>query len=166
MLYIDGWIGRTYLSGGLEVQPGLREVFAGRGRVGEGLRGVVGGEEVFDDGAGFPEGEGGVWVGDGGDAAVGVERFEGLCFGSWLFVRGWFLVFGFGRVEGLCDMGQRTFFEIGEVFEFGLVGDVELVEDDGYFPWVGTLVSLVRKTRILIKGREYCVNLRQHGCRV
>lgn len=34
----------------------------------------------------------------------------------------------------------RTFFEIGEVHDFGLVGDVELVEDDGYFPWVGALV--------------------------
>ena len=32
-----------------------------------------------------------------------------------------------------------TFFEIAEVFEFGLVGDVELVEDDGHFPWVGAL---------------------------
>ena len=32
-----------------------------------------------------------------------------------------------------------TFFEIAKVFEFGLVGDVELVEDDGYFPWVGAL---------------------------
>ena len=68
------------LARGLEVQPRLREELVGRRRVGEGLRGVVGGEQVFDDGAGFPEGEGGVWVGDGGDAAVGVEGFEGLCF--------------------------------------------------------------------------------------
>ena len=35
--------------------------------------------------------------------------------------------------------GRRTFFEITKVLEFGLVGDVELVEDDGYFPWVGAL---------------------------
>ena len=75
------------LARGLEVQPGLREELVGRGRVGEGLRGVVGGEEVFDYGAGFPEGEGGVWVGDGGDAAVGVEGFEGLCT-RWFVVRG------------------------------------------------------------------------------
>jgi hypothetical protein len=83
------------------VQPGLREVLVGRGRVGEGLRGVVGGEEVFDDGAGFPEGEGGVWVGDGGDATVGVEGFEGLClFREPLLER--FLMFelGIGRFEG------------------------------------------------------------------
>jgi hypothetical protein len=67
------------LPGGLEVQPGLREVLVRGGGVGEGAGGVVGGEQVFDYGAGFPEGEGGVWVGDGGDAAVGVEGFEGLC---------------------------------------------------------------------------------------
>ena len=68
------------LAGGLEVQPGLRKVLVGRGGVGEGLRGVVGGEEVFDYGAGFPEGEVSVWVVDGGDAAVGVCGFEGFCF--------------------------------------------------------------------------------------
>lgn len=39
------------------------------------------------------------------------------------------------------DIGWRTFLEIGKVFEFGLVRDVELVEDDGYFPWVGALFS-------------------------
>ena len=36
-------------------------------------------------------------------------------------------------------MRGRTFLEIAEVFEFGFVGDVEFVEDDGYFPWVGAL---------------------------
>jgi len=62
------------------VQPGLGEEFVGGGGVGKGIGGVVGGEEVLDDGAGFPEGDVGVvWVGDGGDAAVGVERFEGFC---------------------------------------------------------------------------------------
>lgn len=44
----------------------------------QGVGGVVGGEEVFDYGAGFEEGEGGVWVDDGGDAAVGVDAFEGF----------------------------------------------------------------------------------------
>jgi hypothetical protein len=29
--------------------------------------------------------------------------------------------------------------QVAEVLEFGLIGDVELVEDDGYFPWVGAL---------------------------
>ena len=83
------------LARGLEVQPRLREELVGRGRVGEGLRGVVGGEQVFDDGAGFPEGEGGVWVCDGGDAAVGVEGFEGLCFVDCLASgREWFVVGG------------------------------------------------------------------------
>ena len=52
---------------------------------------------------------------------------------------GWRDDFGFGW-EG-CDVKRRTFFEIGEVFDFGLVGDVELVEDDGYFPRVGALIS-------------------------
>jgi hypothetical protein len=33
----------------------------------------------------------------------------------------------------------RTFVEVVEVLEFGLVGDVQLVEDDGHFPWVGAL---------------------------
>jgi hypothetical protein len=62
------------------VQPGLGEEFVGGGGVGEGMGGVVGGEEVLDDGAGFPEGDVGVvGVGNGGDAAVGVEGFEGFC---------------------------------------------------------------------------------------
>lgn len=66
------------------MQPGLREEFVGGGGVGEGIGGVVGCEEVLDDGAGFPEGDV-VWVvgvGDGGDAAVGVEGFEGFCLGG------------------------------------------------------------------------------------
>jgi hypothetical protein len=36
-------------------------------------------------------------------------------------------------------LGLRTFVQVAEVLEFGLVGDVELVEDNGYFPWVGAL---------------------------
>jgi hypothetical protein len=63
------------------VQPGLREELVRRGRVFEGGRGVVGFEQVFNYGAGFEEGYGGVGVFDGGDAAVGVEGFEGFCFG-------------------------------------------------------------------------------------
>ena len=61
------------------MQPRLREELVGRGGVGEGVAGVVGCEEVLDDGAGFEEGDVGVWVGDGGDAAVGVDGFEGFC---------------------------------------------------------------------------------------
>jgi hypothetical protein len=61
------------------VQPGLSEEFIGGRGVGEGVGGVVGCEQVLDDGAGFPEGDVVVvWVGDGGDAAVGVDGFEGF----------------------------------------------------------------------------------------
>lgn len=42
------------LARGLEVQPGLSEELVGRGGVGEGVGGVVGREQVLDDGAGFP----------------------------------------------------------------------------------------------------------------
>ena len=61
------------LAGRLQVQPGLREEFVGRRGVLQGRGGVVGREQVFDYGAGFPEGDGGVGVFDGGDAAVGVD---------------------------------------------------------------------------------------------
>ena len=140
------------------MQPRLREVFVGGRGVGEGLRGVVGGEEVFDYGAGFPEGEGGVWVGDGGDAAVGVEGFEGLWFfvfvvslGTWRAI--WLMHLGCGRLDD-----GRTFLEIAKVFDFGLVGDVELVEDDGYFPWVGALCLVVRLYNQLITEYERLIS--------
>jgi hypothetical protein len=51
-------------------------------------------------------------------------------------------------VLGCCWIGSgfweglRTLVEDAEVHEFGLVGDVQLVEDDGYFPWVGALGGL------------------------
>lgn len=62
------------------MQPRLREELVGRGGVGQRVGGVVRCEQVLDDGAGFPEGDVVVvWVGDGGDAAVGVDGFEGLC---------------------------------------------------------------------------------------
>jgi hypothetical protein len=62
------------------VQPRLREELVGRGGVGEGVGGVIGREQVLDDGAGFPEVDVVVVrVGDGGDAAVGVDGFEGFC---------------------------------------------------------------------------------------
>lgn len=64
------------------MQPGLRQKLVGGRGVLQGGRGVVGGEEVLDYGAGFPEGEVCVWVCDGGDTAVGVEGFEGLCRGG------------------------------------------------------------------------------------
>ena len=61
------------------MQPRLREELVGRGGVAERVGGIVGREQVLDDRAGFPEGNVGVWVGDGGDAAVGVDGFEGFC---------------------------------------------------------------------------------------
>jgi hypothetical protein len=79
-------------------------------RVREGVRGVVGVEEVFDYGAGFEEGDVVlVWVGEDGDAAVRVEGFE------------------------------RFFVQVAKVFEFGFVGEGEFVEDDRDFPWVWAL---------------------------
>jgi hypothetical protein len=78
------------------VQPGLREELVRRRSVFEGGGGVVGFEQVFDDGAGFEEGDGGVGVFDGGDAAVGVDGLEGL----WIGVLGGFVccfVVGFYR---------------------------------------------------------------------
>lgn len=95
------------LAGGLEEQPLLQEVLFGEGGVGELVGLVVGVDEVLDDGAGFPQRDVCVWVLDGGDAAVGVD----------------FLVVGL--------------LELRVVHVFGLEGDVELSEDDGYFPWVG-----------------------------
>ena len=50
------------------------------------------------------------------------------------------------------DSGWRTFLEIGKVFEFGLVRDVELVEDDGYFPWVGALCFWLEERVIVVRG--------------
>jgi hypothetical protein len=110
---------------GLKVKPGLREELVRRGSVFERGGSVVGFEQVFDDGAGLEESDGGVGVFDGGDAAVGVNGLEGL----WIGVLGdavlgcGGLVVGFGGVlEGL-----RTLVEDAEVHEFGLVGDVELI---------------------------------------
>jgi hypothetical protein len=63
------------------VQPRLREELVGGRGVGEGVGGVVGREQVLDDGAGFPERDViVVGVGDGGYAAVGVNGFEGFCW--------------------------------------------------------------------------------------
>jgi hypothetical protein len=59
------------LAGDLEVQPLVAEVFFGGGGVADGLVPVVGFDEVLVDGTRFPEGDVGVRVGDGGDAAVG-----------------------------------------------------------------------------------------------
>ena len=62
------------------MQPALGEELVGGRGVGEGVGRVVGREQVLDDGAGFPEGDVGVvGVGDGGDAAVGVDGLEGFC---------------------------------------------------------------------------------------
>lgn len=47
--------------------------------------------------------------------------------------------------------GRRTFFEITKVLEFGLVGNVELVEDDGYFPWVGALCLRLDERSVVVR---------------
>ena len=60
--------------------------------------------------------------------------------------------FGLERAVGLVCTFRRTFFEVGEVFEFGLVGDVELVEDDGYFPWVGALCFWLDERFVVMRG--------------
>jgi hypothetical protein len=59
------------LAGDLEVQPLVAEVFFGGGGVADRVVLVVGFDEVLVDGTGFPEGDVGVRVGDGWDAAVG-----------------------------------------------------------------------------------------------
>jgi hypothetical protein len=44
------------------------------------------------------------------------------------------------RDLGKARKGLRpTLVQNAEVHELGLVGDVQLVEDDGDFPWVGAL---------------------------
>jgi hypothetical protein len=120
------------------VQPGLSEEFIGGRGVGEGVGGVVGCEQVLDDGAGFPEGDVGVvGVGDGGDAAVGVDGFEGF----------WRILLLGLALDSLSVSSstrgsrglQPTLVQNAKVHELGLVGDVQLVEDDGDFPWVGAL---------------------------
>lgn len=95
------------LPGHLEVQPLVLEVVElGGGPVGERVLGVVRGDEVLDDGAGFPEGDGGVGVDEGGRAAVRVERGEGRIF------------------------------DVGESNDLGGVGEVELLENDEEFQGV------------------------------
>lgn len=97
------------LSGHLVVQPLLRlEVLGGTSGEANGVLLIVGFDEVFDDSAGFPEGDTGVRVFDGGDTAVGVEFLEGILF------------------------------HFGELEEFGFVGELEFFEDGGHFPRVGT----------------------------
>jgi hypothetical protein len=67
------------------------------------------GVERGEGGTDFGEGDACVGVLDGGGAAVGVEGQEGL----------------------LLDLGEGA--------EFGLVGEAELFEEEGDFPWVGAL---------------------------
>lgn len=64
-------------------------------------------DEVFDDGAGFPQGESGVWVVDGGQTTIGVDGFVGGGF-------------EFAPVDG-----------------HSLRGEVEFGEDDGDLEGVG-----------------------------
>ena len=86
----DGLAEVGALAGHLVVEPLVLEVVEeGEGAVREGVGGVVGGDEVLDYGAGFPDGEGGVGVGEDGGAAVGVEGGEGgLKMGGGLVRRG------------------------------------------------------------------------------
>ena len=79
-----------------------------------------------------------------GTRPLGLRDSKGsVCF--WEVVRGGclavlFCFWGCAWLGGGKFVCLRTFLEIGEIHDFGLVGDVELVEDDGYFPWVGSLV--------------------------
>lgn len=70
---------------------------------------VVGLDQVLEDRAGFPEGDVGIWIVDGGDTTV--------------------------RVGG--DVWFR--FDVGEFDEFFCVGEVEFFEDHDYAPgvWAG-----------------------------
>ena len=104
-------IGR--LAGRLEEQPLLGVPGLGRSRGKADLVVlVVGGDEVLENGAGFPEGEACVGVLDGGDPAVGVD----------------------GGVGGLLDVvpGDRDDF----------VREAELVEDYLDFRWVGPSLAI------------------------
>ena len=92
----------------LEVEPLLRVVRLGRaGRETKAVLRVVALDEVLEDGAGLPEGDVGVGVVDGGDAAVGVD----------------------GEVFGLLD--------VREVDGVYFVGNAEFAEQDGDFGRVG-----------------------------
>jgi hypothetical protein len=64
-------------------------------------------DEVLDDGSRFPQDEIGVWVFDGGVAAVGV------------------------------DVCERLLLHIAEFERIDLVWDGELLKDQDDFPWVG-----------------------------
>ena len=77
----------------------------------EGIGRVISLEDVLDDCARLPEFDAGVWVLDGGDAAVGELGGEGRLL------------------------------DFGEVHQNACVGDLEFGEDDGDFPWVGTLAK-------------------------
>ena len=76
------------------------------------MGGVVALDEVQEDGAGFPDRDVGVWVDEGGDAAVGVH----------------------GEVFGGLDVGH---FGGGE-----FIGDRELVEEHGDFGRIGAAVAV------------------------
>lgn len=73
----DGLAKVGALAGGLEVEPlaGVVEVGSARGEA-ELVLLVVGLGQVLEDGAGLPQGEVGVGVVDGGQAAVGVDVFD------------------------------------------------------------------------------------------
>lgn len=73
------------LSTRLEVEPLLGVVEFWRRRVeAERMVGIVGGDEVFKDGTGYPDHGAGlvvvVWVDEGGEATVGIELFVGGAF--------------------------------------------------------------------------------------
>ncbi len=96
----------------LEEEPLLGVVgVRGAGGEAEAVVRVVALDEVFDDGARFPEGEVGVGVVDGGEAAVGVAGE---------------VVWGFDVGEGGCGY---------------VVGEVEFFEQDGDFAGVGAALA-------------------------
>jgi len=70
---------------------------------------------IFNDGAGFPKGDTGVRIFNGGDSTIDTDLLVGI------------------------------FLELGEVKEFRLVWDLQLLEDDCDFPWI-------RASRVAIEG--------------
>lgn len=120
------------LPAGLEVQPCVLLVLLLAAGVAELVLLVVDIEQVLDDGAGLPQLEAGVGVLDGRDTAVGVDGLEGL------WSRGQWAPSGERRRGG--GWTRLTLLEVTEVHDLGLVGHVQLLEDDGDLPWVGALL--------------------------
>jgi hypothetical protein len=96
------------LSRGLEKEPLLQVIFLGESVQRQLLLLVVGVDQVLDNGASLPDRDISVGINDCGNAAIGVQLLVG-----WLL-------------------------EIGYVHEDFLIRKLQLLQDDGDFPGVGT----------------------------